>query len=45
MSKTIVGKRGENTLTLDVADLPAGIYLYTLQSGSKKATRKLVIQH
>lgn len=45
MSKTIAGKRGENTLTLDIAELPEGIYLYTLQSGSKKATRKLVIQH
>lgn len=45
MSKTIAGKRGENTMIVDVAELPEGIYLYTIQSGSKKSTRKLVIQH
>jgi len=45
LSKSFAGKRGENFMSLDVADLPAGIYLYTVQSGNKKATRKLVIQH
>jgi hypothetical protein len=45
MSKSIAGKRGENSMTIDVAELPSGIYLYTVQSGSKKSTRKLVIQH
>jgi hypothetical protein len=45
MSKTYAGKRGENTISIDVEELPAGIYLYTVQSGSKKATRKLVVQH
>jgi len=45
LSKSMAGKRGENTMNLDVAELPAGIYLYTLQSGSKKSTRKLVVQH
>jgi len=45
MSKTFAGKRGENTLTIDVAELPAGIYLYTVQSGSFKSTRKMVVQH
>jgi hypothetical protein len=43
--KSFAGKRGENSITLDVADLPSGIYLYTMQSGSYKSTRKLVIQH
>jgi hypothetical protein len=45
LTKSFAGKRGENYMSLDVADLPAGIYLYTVQSGSKKATRKLVVQH
>jgi len=45
LSKSMAGKRGENTMNLDVAELPAGIYLYTLQSGNKKSTRKLVVQH
>lgn len=45
MSKSFAGKRGDNSLTIDVAELPSGIYLYTVQSGSKKSTRKLVIHH
>jgi hypothetical protein len=45
MNRSFMGKRGENTMNLDIAELPAGIYLYTLQSGSKKSTRKMVIQH
>jgi hypothetical protein len=45
ISKSFAGKRGENTITLDLADLPSGIYLYTMQSGSHKSTRKLVVQH
>jgi len=45
ISKTFTGKRGENNFNFDVSELPAGIYLYTVQSGNQKATRKLVIQH
>jgi len=45
ISKTLGGKRGDNSLTIDVANLPAGIYLYTVQSGSYKSTRKMVVQH
>jgi hypothetical protein len=43
--KSFAGKRGENSISIDVADFPSGIYLYTLQSGTHKSTRKLVIQH
>jgi len=45
MSKFVTGKRGENSMSIDTAELPSGIYLYTVQSGSKKSTRKLIIQH
>lgn len=45
ITKTITGKRGENALNLDLSEIPTGIYLYTVQSGNKKATRKLVVQH
>jgi hypothetical protein len=45
VTKTFSGKRGENNFNLDVSELPSGIYLYTVQSGNQKATRKLVIQH
>jgi hypothetical protein len=38
-------KQGENTITLDVNHLQAGIYLYTLETDSFKTTRKLVVQH
>ncbi|MFN5620615.1 MAG: T9SS type A sorting domain-containing protein [Flavobacteriales bacterium] len=45
LSRNFAGKRGENSITLDVAELPQGVYLYTIESGSFKTTRKLVIQH
>jgi hypothetical protein len=45
INKSFAGKRGENSISLDLADLPSGIYLYTMQSGSHKSTRKLVVQH
>jgi hypothetical protein len=45
ISKSFAGKRGENSITLDLGELPSGIYLYTMQSGSHKSTRKLVVQH
>jgi hypothetical protein len=38
-------KQGENTITLDVNHLQAGIYLYTLETDTFKTTRKLVVQH
>jgi hypothetical protein len=43
--KSIQGKRGDNIVTLDVNDLPAGIYLYSVEAGSYKTTRKLVVEH
>jgi hypothetical protein len=35
---------GTHSLTLDAGNLPGGIYFYTLNSGSNKVTRKMVIQ-
>jgi hypothetical protein len=43
--KSIQGKRGDNIVTLDVNDLPAGIYLYSVEAGTYKTTRKLVVEH
>jgi hypothetical protein len=45
INKSFAGKRGVNSITLDLTELPSGIYLYTMQSGSHKSTRKLIIQH
>lgn len=43
--RTIAGKRGSNTITFDTSVLRPGIYLYTLQVGDKKMTKKLMVQH
>ena len=45
LNKDIQLKQGENTVTLDVDNLQAGIYLYTLETDTFKTTRKLVGQH
>ena len=36
---------GDHTLQLDVQNLPAGVYVYSLQAGSTKLSRKLIVQH
>jgi hypothetical protein len=45
MNKTIRGKKGENQLRLDISAFETGIYLYTIQAGSKKVTRKMIVQN
>ena len=35
---------GTNFITLDVSDLPAGIYFYTVQVNDQKVTRKFIVQ-
>ncbi len=36
---------GEHRYDLNTNDLPAGLYTYSLQAGSVRLTRKLVVQH
>jgi Secretion system C-terminal sorting domain len=36
---------GEHRYDLNTADMPAGVYTYSLQAGSVRLTRKLVVQH
>lgn len=43
--RTINGKKGNNTFMFDTSALRPGIYLYTLQNGDRKVTKKLMIQH
>ncbi len=45
VTKTIATVLGENNLSLNLADLPNGLYLFRLQSGANIATQKLIIQH
>lgn len=45
LKKNVKSKRGENTIGLDTSDIPNGIYLYSVQTGTKKITKRMVIQH
>ncbi len=39
----VQGKRGQNTVKLDVGQLDSGIYLYSIETKGKKLTKRLVI--
>lgn len=41
----IAAVKGENRFTLNTADLPAGVYLYTFRSGSSVVTRRMTVSH
>jgi hypothetical protein len=43
--KAVKSKKGENTVDIDTSDIPSGIYLYSVQTASKKITKRMVIQH
>ncbi len=43
-SKYIKGKKGENLLKLETSSLETGIYLYSIQSGDKKLTKRMIVQ-
>jgi len=45
LSRTISGKQGKNSYALETSDLKNGVYLYTIQSGEKRLTKKLIVQH
>ncbi|MBW7935701.1 MAG: T9SS type A sorting domain-containing protein, partial [Flavobacteriales bacterium] len=37
-------KSGVNQVTVDLSSLSNGVYLYTINAGSMKATRKLIVE-
>lgn len=37
-------KEGENSLSLPVGNLPAGMYFYTISDGSNQTTRKIIVE-
>jgi hypothetical protein len=45
LNKTVRSKKGDNQMRIDTSLLQSGIYLYSVQSGDKKITRKMIVQH
>ena len=39
------GLEGENTLPIDLYDLPSGLYILDIQSGTQREQKRLVVQH
>jgi hypothetical protein len=44
-NKSFVAKRGFNTLWMDTQDWEEGVYLYSVQNGSSRSTKRIVVQH
>jgi len=42
---SISAVKGENRFTLNTADLPSGVYLYTFRSGTSVVTRRMTVAH
>lgn len=43
-NRVIKGRKGDNTFRLETASFESGIYLYSIQTGDKKITRKMIVQ-
>lgn len=43
INEQVQGKRGDNSVKIDVAQLDNGIYLYTIETKGKKLTKRLII--
>jgi hypothetical protein len=43
--RTVNGKKGTNSLTIETQNLKSGVYLYSIQAGDKKFTKRLMVQH
>jgi hypothetical protein len=44
-NKSFASKRGFNTLWMDTQDWEEGVYLYSVQNGTSRATKRVVVQH
>jgi hypothetical protein len=44
LEQPVAGTEGENSVRLELGNLPAGLYLFELQTGNGREQRKLVIQ-
>jgi Secretion system C-terminal sorting domain len=45
ITKKITGKVGRNNVKMDTSELQSGVYLYSVQSGEKKFTKRMLVQH
>jgi hypothetical protein len=45
LTRNFLGKRGVNTFKIDTSDIQQGIYLYSIECGNKKLTKRMIIQH
>ncbi len=43
--KSFASKRGFNTLWMDTEEWEEGVYLYSVQNGSSRSTKRIVVQH
>lgn len=44
-TKVVQGKRGVNSIKVDTSEMESGVYLYSIRTGDKKMTKRLVVQH
>jgi hypothetical protein len=44
-NKSFASKRGFNTLWMDTQDWEEGVYLYSVQNGTSRSTKRVVVQH
>jgi hypothetical protein len=44
-NKSFASKRGSNTLWMDTQDWEEGVYLYSVQNGTSRSTKRVVVQH
>jgi hypothetical protein len=44
-NKSFTSKRGFNTLWMDTQEWEEGVYLYSVQNGSSRSTKRIVVQH
>jgi len=45
MDRMVDSKKGDNQYSLDVANWEEGVYLYSIDNGKNKVTRRLIVQH
>lgn len=45
LDKMVESKKGDNLYQLDVSQWEEGVYLYSIDNGKSKVTRRLVVQH
>jgi hypothetical protein len=45
LDKMVESKKGDNVYNVDVANWEEGVYLYSIDNGKSKVTRRLVVQH